>query len=139
MSCASLARRLETHRVSIASPPGPTSNTYNSNSIAANSSRRGAIWRSRHWPSLIRLARACVPWPLGDHVTAATSIRTRAAMVHRETSSVSGTFLITFVLVAIDDVANPKSCVNVQTTDTREGDDCRCIATIRIPLPVNSW
>lgn len=67
-------------------PLGSTSNTYNLNSIAANSSHRSAIWRARHRSSLIRLARAhgspMITWP--------QQVRTRVAMVHRETSSVNG-------------------------------------------------
>lgn len=83
-------------RVSIAPPPGSTSTTYNSNSIAANSSRSSAIWRARRRPPPIRTARARAARRRGDHVTAATSVRARAAMVRRETSSVSGVSLSSF-------------------------------------------
>lgn len=89
-------------------PLGSTSNTYNLNSIAANSSHRSAIWRARHRSSLIRLARAygspTVTWP--------QQVRTRVAMVHHETSSVNGIFF-TFIPVIVDDIAYPlKICVN---------------------------
>jgi len=137
MSCASLARRLETRRASIASPPGSTSTTYNSNSIAASSSRGSAIWRARHWPSLSRLVRARAARRHDDHVSAATSVRTRAAMVHRGTSSASGTFFT--LLVPVDDVADPsRTRVNERATDARGCDDCRCVATIRILLSADS-
>jgi len=112
-------------------PLGSTSNTYNLNSIAANSSYRSAIWRARHRSSLIRLARAhgspTVTWP--------QQVRTRVAMVHHETSSVNGIFF-TFIPVIVDDIADPlKTCVNERATCTRGCDGHRCVATTRILLP----
>lgn len=147
MSCASLARRLETRRVSITSPPvpGSTSTVYNSNSIAANSSRGSTIWRARHWPPLIRLARARAAWRrrrYADHVTAdsaVTSVRTRAAMVYHGALSASGILFTVLVPVAVDDVADsPTTCVSERATDARGCDDHRFIATTRILLPADS-